>query len=426
MLYSRYGRQNLNDLVPLLHATPGWTVRQLVVASVLIFIGITGRMALWPLQSWVTGTVTTAPPAASAIIQAAWPVLGIAVLYRMLPIIQASSQQAMRDLVIACGVSAVVASLLSLIAMEPRRALALAGSGVAAVGAAITIHGFQFPAFTFAVAGVACVLAVAPARAAGMLAAAAITNSMRSDDLRELGDAWRRMRASAAVLLLVSIAFGAVTVGALALAVDSRSRFGVVLGEAVFLAVLAAYRIFMSVSFGPLRRRRAFDPDRVRDAPPNVVGFPYWLVLIAIVLGAATLITGWLGFLDGKTHHAAKLPAYEIWALVALFGVVAGTLTFSWSKDGALGASGWVSALVDALILRTAAGLDRFIIGPAARIADRTGDLIFLSDAAVGRASLATGMAASASARAPVLPVLLVMTVLLGVLVVLLSPGVLR
>ncbi len=195
VLYSRYGRQNLNDLVPLLHATPGWTVRQLVVASVLIFVGITGRMALWPLQSWVTGTVTTAPPAASAIIQAAWPVLGIAVLYRMLPIIQASSQQAMRDLVIACGVSAVVASLLSLIAMEPRRALALAGSGVAAVGAAITIHGFQFPAFTFAVAGVACVLAVAPARAAGMLAAAAITNSMRSDDLRELGDAWRRMRA---------------------------------------------------------------------------------------------------------------------------------------------------------------------------------------------------------------------------------------
>src|SRR5260221_10439913 len=138
-----------------------------------------------------------------------------------------------------------------------------------------------------------------------MLAAAAITNSMRSDDLRELGDAWRRMRASAAVLLLVSIAFGAVTVGALALAVDSRSRFGVVVGEAVFLAVLAAYRIFMSVSFGPLRRRRAFDPDRVRDAPPNVVGFPYWLLLIAIVLGAATPITCWLRFLRGKTPPLA-------------------------------------------------------------------------------------------------------------------------
>ena len=64
-LYSRYGVQNLNTLLPILHTNPGWTVRSLVVASILLFVGVAGRLALWPLQSWLTRTAVTAPPAAS-------------------------------------------------------------------------------------------------------------------------------------------------------------------------------------------------------------------------------------------------------------------------------------------------------------------------------------------------------------------------
>jgi hypothetical protein len=227
-------------------------------------------------------------------------------------------------------------------------------------------------------------------------------------------------------LLLVSIAFGVSTVSALSLAVDSRSRFGLVLGEAVFLAVLGAYRVFVSAGFGPLRRRRAFDPDRVRDAPAGARSWPYWLVVLSIAVGAAVFVTRWLNFLDGKTHAVAKLPAYEVWAAVALLGIVVGTLALAWSKDGALSASGWLGALSDALTLRASAAIDRFILTPTARIADRTGDVIFAGDTAVGRISLASGMAASAAARAPALPVMIVITVLLALLVGLLSPGVLR
>ena len=426
VLYSRYGKNNLAALLPILHTTAGWTVRQLVVASVLLFIGIAGRLALWPLQSWVTATVTTAPPAASAIVQAVWPVVAITVLYRVLPIFTASSQRAMKDIVIACGVTAVVAPILSLFAMEPRRALALAGSGIAAIGAAITIHGFQFPAFTFAVAGVLVVVAAAPARAAAVMATTAIANAIRSDDVRDMGDTWRRMRASSAVLLGVTIAFGLCAIGALAIAVDSRSRFGFALGDALFLAVLGSFRVFMAVGFGPLRRRRAFDPDRVRDAPSAALGWPYWLVLIALVLGFASIVPGWLGVLDGHTHHAAKAPAYAIWTVVALLGVAGAALSYSWSRDGALRASGWFASGLDLAILRGSAALDRFILAPSARIADRTSDVIFASDGAIGRMSIASGIVASATTRAPALPVLIVMAVLVAVLVALLAPGVLR
>src|SRR5207249_1505307 len=91
-LYSRYGTQTLDTLVPVLHTNPGWTVRSLVVASVLLFVGVGGRIALWPFTSWITQTAVTAPAAASAIVQSVWSVAGIVVLYRLTPIFASSNQ----------------------------------------------------------------------------------------------------------------------------------------------------------------------------------------------------------------------------------------------------------------------------------------------------------------------------------------------
>src|SRR5258708_19662728 len=97
-LYARYGVNNLTTLLPILHTNPGWTVRSLVVASILLFVGVAGRMALWPLQSWVTRTAVTAPPAASAVTQAVWSVVAIVVLYRLMPIFLASNSQTLKAL----------------------------------------------------------------------------------------------------------------------------------------------------------------------------------------------------------------------------------------------------------------------------------------------------------------------------------------
>ena len=78
--------------------------------------------------------------------------------------------------------------------------------------------------FTFAVAGVACVFAAAPARAAGVLAVSAIAAAMRTDDLAEMGDAWHRMRASALAVLVAALVLALSAVGALAFGVSSRSN----------------------------------------------------------------------------------------------------------------------------------------------------------------------------------------------------------
>jgi NADH:ubiquinone oxidoreductase subunit 5 (subunit L)/multisubunit Na+/H+ antiporter MnhA subunit len=310
--------------------------------------------------------------------------------------------------------------------MEPRRVLVLVGSGVAAIGTAVAIHGFQYSRFSFAVAGVACVFAAAPARAAGYLAASSISSAMRTDDMREMGEAWRLMRASATVLLGAGVVLGLCTVSALALAVDSRTKFGVTLGEAVFLASVGALRVFMSVGTGRLQRRRAFDPERVRDAPNAALGWPYWLLLIAIVLVAASLLTGWLGFLDGRTHSAAKAGAYVLWLALALAGFAGAALVHRADRVGALRGSASLSAVAGALVATASTFLDRWALQPALRIVDHTEVLLPAGDSAVGRVSLLTGRLAASTARAPALPVMLLAAVLLAIIVGLLSPGVFR
>jgi NADH:ubiquinone oxidoreductase subunit 5 (subunit L)/multisubunit Na+/H+ antiporter MnhA subunit len=425
-LYARYGVQNLNTLIPILHTNPGWTVRSLVVASILLFIGVAGRLALWPFHSWVTQTSVTAPPAASALLQAVWPVVGIVVLYRVMPIFAASNLQTMQNFLYACGAAAVIAPVLALVANEPRRVIALVGSGVAAIGAAVVIHGSEKTNFTFAVAGIACVLAAAPAREAAAFAASAIASTMRTDDLAEMGDALRRLRAASVTLLIASLIIGLSASGALAFAVASRSRLGVVLGDAVLLIAVGVLRVFLAMALGPLRRRRAFEPDRLRKIPNAANTVTYWLALAGAALLIASLIHGWLDFLDGHKHPAPSIGAYAVWAVVAVVGFAAVTVAFLRSKDGALKASARGEAWLEARLNTTWSVFDRFVVAPATDLASRTGDGLAAGDGSLGRAASAAGRLAAATTRAPAVPLVILLAVLLALGLGLIAPGVFR
>jgi NADH:ubiquinone oxidoreductase subunit 5 (subunit L)/multisubunit Na+/H+ antiporter MnhA subunit len=426
-LYARYGVQNLTTLVPILHTNPGWTVRSLVVASVLLFIGVAGRLALWPLQSWLTRTAVTAPPAASAIAQSVWSILAIAVLYRLMPIIVASNSQTLKGLVYACAVAAVAAPLLSLVGNEPRRAITLLGCGVAAVGAAVMIRGFQVPNASFAIAGVACVLAAAPARAAAVLAASAIAGAMRTDDMAEMGEAWARLRVSASALLFAAVVLALSPLGALAFGISSRSGLGIALGEAVLLVSIGALRVFLATATGPLRRRRAFEPDRVREAPRGSLGWPFFLALGGGLLLIASLVRGWLDFLDGSKHPEPAAGVLVLWLAVALIGFAAVSIAYVRDKDGAVRASQLSGAWLRRLSYAGSRNFDRFIVTPVTVIALRIGERwLPAGDGGVVRAVGATGRLVVAGARLPVVPVAIAIAVILTVVVGLVSPGVLR
>jgi NADH:ubiquinone oxidoreductase subunit 5 (subunit L)/multisubunit Na+/H+ antiporter MnhA subunit len=423
--YARYGTQSLANLLPILHTNPGWTVRSIVLGSALLFVGVAGRLPLWPFSGWITMTSTTAPTAASAIVQSAWSVVGIVLLYRLTPIFVASNRQTLQAFLVACAVAAVAAGVLSLFGNGPRRVISLAGSGAVAVAAAVVINGANHQPAAFAIAGVAAVFAIAPARAGALLAVSTIANAMRTDDLAEMGEAWRRMRASSGALLASAVAMGMAAGGALAFGVSSRSRLGIVLGEAVLLVAVAALRVFFGASFGILRRRRAFDPDRVRE-PQQARAFPYWLAGAGAVLLVASFIPEWLNFLDGQKHPAASPPAIAVWVGVAIVGFAACAFAFTRSKDGALG----LSALGGTLLRRYAYGglrvVDRFLIAPTTDAARRLGDWIPVGDGALGRFAIASGQLALAASRGPALPIVVGLAILLALVLALAAPGIAR
>ena len=426
-LYSRYGANNLSTLLPILHTNPGWTVRSLVVASILLFVGAAGRLALWPLHSWVTRTAVTAPPAASAVAQSVWSVLAIVVLYRLMPIAVASNAQTVKGLLYGCGAAAIAAPLLALVGNEPRRIIALLGSGATAIGAAVVVHGFQVQYSTFAIAGIACVFAGALARAGGVLAMSAIAAAKRTDDLTEMGDAWNRMRVSALAVLVAAVVLGLSTVGALAFGVSSRSYLGIAMGEAVLLIALGGARVFLGVSIGPLRRRRAFEPDRVREAPSSSLSWPFWLAGGGALLVVASFIHGWLDFLDGQKHPGPTAGSYALWVVVVLIGFALPVLAYVRDQDGALHVSAFAGVWLRRLTYTTSSNFERFIVAPVAEIVVRFGERwIPVGDGEVGVALDTTGRLMASAARLPVLPLVVLLAVILTVVVGLVAPGVFR
>src|SRR2546427_231935 len=83
------------------------------------------------------------------------------------------------------------------------------------------------------------------------------------------------------------------------------------------------------------RRWRAFEPDRVRDIPAGALSWSYWLALGGLVLVIASMVRGWLDFLDGRTHPVPNTAGYVLWIAVALVGFAAAAIAFYANKDGA-------------------------------------------------------------------------------------------
>jgi len=426
VLYSHYGVNNLSNLLPILHSTLGVGAKSMVAAAILLFVGVSGRLALWPLSLWLTRTATTAPPVASALAQSVWSVVAIVILYRFMPIIAASNATTLRGLVYASAVAAVAAPLLTLFGNEPRRVIVLAGSGVAAIGVALLVHAYQTSSTTYAVVGVACVLAAAPARAAATLAVSAIAAAMRTDDMAEMGNGWRRMRVTTTALFLSGLVIALSSASTVALAVGSRSRFGLVLGEAVLLVSIAALRVPFAIAIGPLRRRRAFEPDRVREDPNATLSWPYWLAAAGAALTVASLFPGWIGFLDGQQHRAAPATGLVVWAAVAVIGVVVVVIAFGADKDGAHRASALVGRGLDRLLDGGAAAYSRFLSEPVGVITVVVSDWIPQGDGDLARAAAASGRLALAAARAPAAPLLVALAAVLAIAVAILSPGLFR
>jgi NADH-quinone oxidoreductase subunit L len=416
LLYSRFGTLSLDSLYPVLGSTPGVGLKSLTAAAVLVFAAVAVRAAVWPFTAWQTGTVD-APAASLALVAGVWPVLAGMLLLRMRPLLDVTGVQGPRIALYTLGVAAVVGPLLGLVGVELRRSILLASSGAVA----LALMGVIYPASVGV--GLTAVLAVGAARAAALLAGASAASVIRSVDLRAMGGGWERMRLTSAGLLLSALVL---SLAGLEIAMlRPRSVAWIALVPGLALVALAAWRPYFAFAHGELRRRRAFEPARVREVPGLVAGS----ALVAAAIGLAALVLAffprWLGYL-GTGGQAAGAGTSLLWVLAPLAGFALAAGAFLLRRDDGLGACARAGDLFGVLWEQAGGLYERFFARPGGTIVGAVEDTgVEAVESGVGRALTgAGGLAGMAERSLPWVPTVLGLAVVLAVVFGLLSQGV--
>jgi NADH:ubiquinone oxidoreductase subunit 5 (subunit L)/multisubunit Na+/H+ antiporter MnhA subunit len=418
LLYSRFGTLTLDSLFPVLTTTLGVGLKSITAAAVLIFVAVAVRACIWPFTAWQTATVD-APSASVALAAGVWPVLAGSLLLRMLPLIGAAGVQAPRIAGYAVGVAAMAGPLLGLAGVELRRSILLASSGAVA----LTLLGVLYPpSVTVAFSGL---LAVAAARAGMVLAGTSAAGAMRTVDMRATGGGWQRMPASSAALLVSAAVIALGGLGAAMLRPSGPAW--IAFGAGLALVALSVFRPYFAVAHGVLRRRRAFEPERVRDVPSSVALAAFICQAVGAVALVAGFLTGWVGFL-GAGGHSVSMGTNVLWLIAPLAGIAVAAAAFGVRKDQSLEMGAMFGDLTGALWEQAAGLYQRLIDRPGQQVVRGVEDVaVPTAEAGVGRAfSAAGGLAGSAERGLPWVPTVLALAVVLAAAFALVGEGLAR
>jgi NADH-quinone oxidoreductase subunit L len=406
ILYSRFGTLTLDSLYPALGTTLGVGLKSLTAAAVLLFAAAAVRACIWPFTAWQTGTID-APPGAVALVAGVWPILGGVLLLRGLPVIHAAGFQAPWIAAATLGVAAVAGPLLALVGVELRRSALLASSGAVA----LALLGLLLPA-SVSIAFTA-VLAVGAARAALLLAGASVVAALRTVDVRALGGGWEKMRKTTATLLVAAAALALAGVGPALL--RPRDLTWLAFAGGLALTALATFRTYFALAHAPLRRRRAFEPARVRDAAGPVAAAALVVAALGLVVVALGFFTPWIAFLGAGGHAVGTVGTNVLWVVAPLAGAAAAAGLFWPGRDRALELCARLGELFGAGWELGGMQYDRFFARPGAQVVRVVEDVGLPSvESGVGRAMIGTGRLAGLAERGlPWVPTLLGVAVVL-------------
>jgi hypothetical protein len=141
---------------------------------------------------------------------------------------------------------------------------------------------------------------------------------MRSGDLADMGGALRRMRMTSLSMLVACLALAV----AIAPKAAARSAWPSVwfLAVAIALAGFALGRCYVLAAHGELRRRRAFEPARVREVGAGMWWATWLLAAGSLLVALAGFFTGWVAFLVGGKHPFASVQTDVLWLAIGLAG----------------------------------------------------------------------------------------------------------
>jgi hypothetical protein len=194
---------------------------------------------------------------------------------------------------------------------------------------------------------------------------------------------------------------------------------------ALALIAFAVLRPYFAAAHGELRRRRAFEPSRVREAVGTVAGSALACAVLGLVALALPYVPAWVVFV-GAGGHAVGRPGTELlWVLAPAAGAAAATWAFLLRKDAALEICARLGERFGVVWEQAGSLYERFFAKPGGTIVTSVEDVgLPAVETGVGRAlTSAGGLAGLAERSLPWVPTLLGLAVILAVVFGLLAQG---
>ncbi len=314
--------------------------RTLIILALLLLLAAIAKSALLPLHTWMRGVFDEAPaPVVALLSTVTMTAAGAYLVARMYPLFLAAPH--VLTVVALFGAATAIAGAVMALAQRDVRGI-LSWSTVSQMGIVFAALGAgAYSAAMFQL------IAHAWFKAVLVLAGATLIAAYRTSDIREMGGAWERMRATSVALLVGSASaaavvllagfwsLSAVTGGVLRNIFPNQGHLGGVPRALVLVAIVATtfagaiypMRMFFTVALGELPKRRGFQPQRVREPGSRMTTPVALLAVLAAAGGLAGIPKVRASFgnyvFAGATPQGDSdvLVAMAITAVVALAGV---------------------------------------------------------------------------------------------------------
>jgi NADH-quinone oxidoreductase subunit L len=299
--------------------------------TLLLFLGIVGKSAQFPLHSWLPDAMEGPTPVSALLHSATMVAAGVYLYARLFPVFEASAVTPLVVLAVALF-TAVLSGTIAMVARDMKRVLAYSSIGQLSFMLMGLAAGSLY-------AGVFHLTTHAFFKALLFLCAGAFAHYVGSTDLVAIGRAGgRKLRLATAGLFIGGAALAGIPplagffskeeiVGALA------ASGGIVVAVALFAAFLTAYYTFRMIFLvvrpnpdGLLAPEGAPDDAHGGGADHGGHGVPWSMGVPLVVLSALAVVTGFFGDtigatlrLEGEAHHAYGLLVAALSA--ALVGV---------------------------------------------------------------------------------------------------------
>lgn len=331
----------LERVIPALHAAGVVTGAMLLIASLLVFCGVVGKSAQFPLYIWLPDAMEGPTPVSALIHAATMVAAGVFMLSRSFFLV-AGIHEALAAIAWIGAITALLAALLALVQNDIKKILAY--STVSQLGFMVMALGFGSP-----VAAMYHLTTHAFFKACLFLGAGSMIHALHTQEIWEMGGLKKGMPITSWTFIISTLALAGIpplsgffSKDEIILLAFEHNKF--IYGIALFTAALTAFYMTRAVWVAILgeRRKKAHskhDKHAKQAHDSSVHESPLVMTLPLVILAFLAVIGGFLGipqWIMGAHAHPVHLDlgVAATSTAVAVAGILLGTLLYKNAKTG--------------------------------------------------------------------------------------------